>query len=431
MRCSFRSFWVGFTLLTVVIPSVFAHDPRLELPDPKSVPEAWNVIVESTNNAQQLIDLGQWPDVAFQLANTSPALRLLEARAGEMGGDKDSLIKLSQRLLHTGFDVVLASRESDHGAEKAAAKWREYQAVLAELKARYPADVVASPAFICPMHPKDVHTASSEKCSICRMSLVRRHIPASDVYERPGEPSIKMTIVAPALEVGKACDVKIQLRRASDSTPVVLRDLIEMHTRKIHLLINDRSLSDYHHEHPTPTGVAGEYAFSFTPERPGPYRVWADVVPASTGIQEYVIADIAAATTPLPLDDKETVSTAFVNGRRYDLALQTGGKPVRAGEVINGTLTVTAADGQPFKKLEPVMAAYAHIVGFSEDGHTVLHIHPLGDEPNRDDLRGGPTLAFRFYAPEPGFIRLYGQVQVDGISQFPAFGVPVLPAEKK
>ena len=63
---------------------------------------------------------------------------------------------------------------------------------------------------------------------------------------------------------------------------MTLGDLIEVHTQKIHLLINDASLTDYHHEHPKPTDMPGEYAFAFTPSNPGPYRIWADVVPAST-----------------------------------------------------------------------------------------------------------------------------------------------------
>jgi len=76
-------------------------------------------------------------------------------------------------------------------------------------------------------------------------------------------------------------------------------------------------------------------------------------------------------------------------------------------------------------KLEPVMGAYAHIVGFYEDRQTVLHIHPEGEEPKSADERGGPTFGFRFYAPKPGFIRLYVQVQVDGKQVFAPFGTMV------
>src|SRR2546421_8178794 len=109
-----------------------AHDPRLDLPEPKSVAEAWNVIVESTNNVEKLIALNQWPEVAFQLANTSPALRTLDAHAKEMGGP--GLKDVTYRLMHCGFDVVLASREKESPVEKASAKWKEFREILMELE---------------------------------------------------------------------------------------------------------------------------------------------------------------------------------------------------------------------------------------------------------------------------------------------------------
>src|SRR4051812_43948676 len=77
--------WVAcaaIAMLAAVRPAL-AHDPRLDLPEPKSVPEAWNVIRESGANVSKLLDLGQLPDVVYQIANTSPALRMLEAHAGE------------------------------------------------------------------------------------------------------------------------------------------------------------------------------------------------------------------------------------------------------------------------------------------------------------------------------------------------------------
>jgi len=70
---------------------------------------------------------------------------------------------------------------------------------------------------------------------------------------------------------------------------------------------------------------------------------------------------------------------------------------------------VSSSDGQPFKDLEPIMGTYAHIVGFHEDGQTVLHIHPSGGaEPQQPTDRGGPSFKFTFFAPKPassGFTR--------------------------
>jgi len=204
-------------------------------------------------------------------------------------------------------------------------------------------------------------------------------------------------------------------------------DLLIMHTRRIHLLIADRSLLDYHHEHPTPTGKPGEFEFTFTPKLPGPYRVFADVVPAEMSVQEFVIADLPADSPAEPLTDRADKFADDVGGLRFALSLDTRGQPLRAGEVVGGKLTVTDAGGKPFTQLQPVMGAFAHLVGFCEDGRTVLHLHPLGLEPKEPSTRGGPTLDFRFYPSVAGFVRFYAQVNVGGEMRFARFGVNVLP----
>src|SRR4029078_13353859 len=56
--------------------------------------------------------------------------------------------------------------------------------------------------------------------------------------------------------------------------PINPDQLREVHTRKIHLLIIDGSLTDYHHEHPQPTDVPGAYVFGFTATTPGHYHAW-------------------------------------------------------------------------------------------------------------------------------------------------------------
>jgi len=404
-----------------------AHDPRLDLPDPQSIPEAWNVILESAQNVDKLLEDGLLPDLAFQIANTSAPLRLLQARIDE-NPKPQVLLQVTKELMKTGFDLINASREKVNPLSLAKAKWKTYRQILDQLKSHYPPETLKSLVYICPMHPQDRHLKPGDRCSVCSMALIRRHILASTVYEKPGEPSVKLTVTAMPLEVGRLAEIKIRFTK-SNGSPVTLDDLVEVHTQKIHLLINDRSLTDYHHEHPTPTAIPGEYAFSFIPANPGPYRVWADIVPASTSIQEYAIADIPATTLAAPLADRESIQSAIVHRRKYDLNLITNGQPIRAGQTITGTITVTGADGLPFTKLQPVMGAFAHIVGFYDDLKTVIHIHPWGREPTTPDDHGGPTFSFKLYVPTAGFLRLYGQVQIDGESQFPPFGLTVLPAE--
>ncbi len=41
--------------------------------------------------------------------------------------------------------------------------------------------------------------------------------------------------------------------------------------------------------------------------------------------------------------------------------------------------------------------------------------------------RGGPELEFQIYPLQPGFVRLFAQVQIDGRSHFAPFGLQILP----
>lgn len=402
--------------------NALGHNAPMLLPPPLSQGEAWNVIEQAGDNVDQLLAANLMRDVGGQLANISLALRYLNSVAA--GVKQDQIRNLTSKLASDEAGLLVASRDSDNAETKTRTLWTEWRENLRQLATLYPTDVVQSEIYICPMHPQDRHLNANEMCSVCGMSLVRRHLPASAVYQKPGEPTLKLTANCAPLVVGRPAQVAIHLAR-EDGSPVSLEDLIEMHTRKIHLLINDQSLSDYHHEHPTPGQKPGDYVFTFTPERPGPYRIWADVIPAASGIQEYDIADLPAGTAPLPISDRLTQMSRTVGGRRFDLTIDTRGGPIQAGKTYLGTIVVTGTDGKPFDELQPLMGAYAHLVGFSEDGKSVLHIHPSGKEPAGAEDLGGPAFAFKFYAPAAGFLRFYCQVRIGGADQFVPFNLTI------
>ncbi len=230
--------------------------------------------------------------------------------------------------------------------------------------------------------------------------------------------------------MGRIVAVTISLTK-NDGTPVTRADLMVMHTQKIHLLIVDGSLSDYHHEHPKPGDKPGEYVFTFTPTQTGPYRIFADVVPIETSMQEYVIGDIPADTQAKAIENKQTTLTSEVDGFNFLLKFDSPDQKIHANQAITGQLTVIAPDAQPYKQLQPVMAAFAHLVAFSEDHKTVLHIHPQGPEPTSDKERGGPTLTFKLYAPKPGFYRLYAQTQIMDEQKFAPFNLTIEDAVKQ
>jgi hypothetical protein len=223
------------------------------------------------------------------------------------------------------------------------------------------------------------------------------------------------------LVAGKTTQVTAKLLSVADNKLLTLADLKEAHTKKLHLLIVEPSLTDYHHIHPTAGKDAGEYVFNFTPKKKDSYRVWADVIPVATGKQEYVVADMGTAAKEKAAISKTTVMTSTAEGYTFTLALDSEPK---AGAAVMGNITVTK-DGKPFTQLEPVMGAFAHVVGFTEDYNSVLHIHPMGKEPTNESERGGPKLEFHIEPEKAGFVKLFAQVRIGGKDVFAPFGVTV------
>ncbi len=69
------------------------------------------------------------------------------------------------------------------------------------------------------------------------------------------------------------------------------------------------------------------------------------------------------------------------------------------------------------------MGVFAHFVGFHEDHESIVHIHPQGPDPVPPESRGGPDLEIIFIPLKSGFVRLYAQVQIDGVSKFAPFNL--------
>ncbi len=393
--------------------------------NPASPEEAWNVIGLVTRNVEKLLEESRLREIPPQLTLCAPALRRLAQAAGNSPA-KDAISKGTSQSLDWVVAITQSATANDRASTESGA--RTLKMVLSELAKHYDAATVKADIFVCPMHPDCVSAKAKDGCKKCGMDLLIRRLPYSFIYTKPGEPTVMLSATASApCEAGKKIDVKIQLVR-KDKSPVQVSDLMEMHTEPIHLLIEDPSLSDYHHEHPVTTGTPGEYAFSFTPKRTAPYRIWADIVPVATGIQELPYADLPSSGSAGPPQDTANRFTSKVDGYQFELTLAGGNHlPIQAAKARAMNITITDASGQPVKTLEPVMNAFAHLVGFYDDYQTVVHLHPGGGDVLNSSLRGGPSLGFQFFPPKPGFIRLYCQVSIGGKMFFAPFNVNVVP----
>lgn len=223
------------------------------------------------------------------------------------------------------------------------------------------------------------------------------------------------------LKKGEVYNGKFVLKNAAGK-PVSPDDLQEVHTRKVHAMVIDQTLGDYHHLHPEYTGKDGIYTFSFTPGSSREYKVWVDITPKGEK-QNLVTFTLNGADRCADGCVEKTLNDRgeFAANK----AVVTFDRKLKAGEMATGTVTLTDAKGAPLSKLEPVMGAYAHIAGFYDDFKTMQHIHPMGAEPAKDADRGTSPLTFMLTPAKKGFLKYFVQLRVDGQDVFLPMGVDI------
>lgn len=224
------------------------------------------------------------------------------------------------------------------------------------------------------------------------------------------------------LKIGKTTKIRLRITALHDGAPVTKNELKVVHEHLVHLLAIDPSLTDYHHIHPTPTNTSGEWVFDFTPRKEAPYRIWVDVMPTATAKQEYIKADIGNYPFTLQDVDESQKTTAHINGYTFSLYFD---EPLVSGKEAMGKIVVKDKNQQPVTHLEPIMGAFAHIVGFSAGGNSILHAHPMGKEPSKTSARGGPELQFHMGPQQPGFVKLFIQTRINKEEQIIPFAIHI------
>lgn len=198
-------------------------------------------------------------------------------------------------------------------------------------------------------------------------------------------------------------------------------ELAVTHTKKMHVMLIDPSLTDYHHIHPRPEGNNGKYTFKFKPKKSGTYTMFTEIVPLRTRRQVIATGTIDVAG----LEDKALFKRQLlsdVDGIRFELK----GVPetLRTGTDYRFDLSVLNAKGKAVD-LEMVMGAKGHMVAFDAERKGFAHMHPMDEDLSSMTENRDPGLAFLFNVPNPGWYRLFAQIKVDGREVFGSFDLKV------
>lgn len=179
----------------------------------------------------------------------------------------------------------------------------------------------------------------------------------------------------------------------------VVTEYTPTHDRELHLVVVRRDLTGYQHLHPE-RDAEGRWTVPLTLPQAGPYKVFADFVPAGRDRPLTLAADLTApgVYTPTPLPARS--SRASVDG--YDVELD--------GRLVAGTRSPLALeiskDGRPVTDLQPYLGAYGHLVALRAGDLAYLHVHPRGelDDPA---TRPGPEIRFDVDVPSASTYRLF------------------------
>lgn len=212
--------------------------------------------------------------------------------------------------------------------------------------------------------------------------------------------------------------------RTASGKPIAPEDLLVAHTRKLHLMVVDPTLSDYQHIHPQPGKHAGEWTFSVEPARPGIYRVFADFTPVATARGLYASADFTVPGTVATISRMPN-TTWQAAGFNFELVIP---PEFHARRPVDLRFRIESQGS--IKKpvpLEPVMGAFAHLVAFDEARSGFAHLHPTEVDLSKPPDELHPELTFKVTIPQPGRYVVWGQVNLGGTEVFVPFWIEVLP----
>lgn len=218
----------------------------------------------------------------------------------------------------------------------------------------------------------------------------------------------------------------LSLRTASGK-PIAPVDLVVSHTRLLHLLITDPSLTDYQHVHPEPAGRPGDWTFTFTPKQAGAYRIFADFTPAATARGLYASAELAVLGR-----GEEGPSVSFltklwaVEQGGYHFEIRPARLPVKAGQPTDLKFLIEDNHRGPVP-LQPVMGAYAHLVAFDAARSGFAHLHPMEADLTKAPDAVHPELNFKITIPRAGTYVIWAQVNLGGREVFVPFWFDVVP----
>ena len=167
----------------------------------------------------------------------------------------------------------------------------------------------------------------------------------------------------------------LTLDLSDGSTGLPIEDIVPHHEALIHLVVISADSGYFNHIHPPRLGP-GDYAISFTPDRPGRYTAYAELQRQDSGTQ--VISrdfEVGGTVSAAPPPTSEGLGVRRGAGRQINVTSSI--TTFKAGKQATFTFSFSDQSG-PVQDLQPWLGMGGHMIARSVDGAIFAHVHAQG-----------------------------------------------------
>lgn len=204
------------------------------------------------------------------------------------------------------------------------------------------------------------------------------------------------------VSASKKFNYSFQLSDDKTSAVITDKNLAETHTKILHLVVYDASLSEFNHVHPEFDGKMWNVELNFPVN--GKYTVWAQGETADG--QEFSVSralEIENGQQEIPVASLGDVRVGEDGATKLELA----SSKIKAGKMVMIDFTISRTDGT-MPSLSLYLGAFAHVIATPLGGNELIHVHPMeGDEPNTGMLHAT--------FPDAGEYRLWVQFNDENV----------------
>lgn len=168
-----------------------------------------------------------------------------------------------------------------------------------------------------------------------------------------------------------------QLFDGTTNKTISEKDLVESHTKLIHLIAYDSSRNQFNHVHPAYDGKVWSADLQLPVN--GTYFVWAQgQLIDGTDFSSFAKAQIINGKPEIPT---KTLGDHRKNSDQGSILQLSDGK-IKAGGMVMLDFKISRDDGKS-PIITPYLGALAHVIAVSPDGDELIHVHPMaGNAPD-------------------------------------------------